>query len=434
MATSLSTPSSADARVFPTLETAHLERIARFGDRRRAVTGEVLMTPGASDCPMFVVVRGALEIARPDLAGEQRITTVLPGQFTGETNVLTGRRSLVFIRATSESELVEIQRAGMRRLLQTDPDIADIVLRALILRRAGLIATGSGDVVVIGSTHCAGTLRVREFLVRNGHPHRMLDLDADGSVQSLIDEYGIRPADIPVLIGCGELVLRNPSNEQIADALGFNEAVNLESLRDVVIVGGGPAGLAAAVYAASEGLEALVIETNAPGGQAGSSSRIENYLGFPNGVSGQELAARAYNQAQKFGADVVVAKQAVRLSCDRRPYAIEIDGGRRIGAKTIIIASGARYRKPSLARLSEFEGAGVYYGATFMEAQLCGGEEVIVIGGGNSAGQASVFLADTAKHVHLLVRGRGLADSMSKYLTVASTPIRRSRFTLKRRS
>jgi thioredoxin reductase (NADPH) len=257
---------------------------------------------------------------------------------------------------------------------------------------------------------------VREFLTRNGHPYRSIDLDTDDDVQSLLDEFGIRTSDIPVLICRCELVLRNPTNEEIADCLGFNESVDLATLRDVVIVGGGPAGLAAAVYAASEGLDALVVETSAPGGQAGSSSRIENYLGFPNGVSGQELAARAYNQAQKFGADLIVAKHAAKLSCERKPYHLVIDGGQSIAARTVIIASGAQYRKPELARRADFEGAGVYYGATFMEAQLCRGEDVVVVGGGNSAGQAAVFLAETTKHVYMLVRGRGLADSMSRYL------------------
>ncbi|HEX3868335.1 MAG TPA: FAD-dependent oxidoreductase, partial [Gemmatimonadaceae bacterium] len=292
----------------------------------------------------------------------------------------------------------------------------EIVMRAFILRRVELISRGYGDAVLLGSTHCSGTLRIREFLTRNGHPFVTIDLDTDPSVQALLDEFGIGPRDVPVLIVRGETVLRNPTTQQIADALGFNESVDLGSLRDVVIIGAGPSGLGAAVYAASEGLDALVIETNAPGGQAGSSSRIENYLGFPNGITGQELAARAYTQAQKFGANMIVAKQAVKLTCERRPYAIEIDGGQRIAAKAIIVATGAQYRKPSLPRLGEFEGAGVYYGATFMEAQLCTGEDVVVVGGGNSAGQAAVFLAETASHVHMLVRSANLADSMSRYL------------------
>jgi thioredoxin reductase (NADPH) len=232
----------------------------------------------------------------------------------------------------------------------------------------------------------------------------------------LLDRFKISCADVPVLICRGDLVLRNPSNEQIADCLGLNTAIDQTQVRDVVIVGAGPAGLAAAVYAASEGLDVLVIETSAPGGQAGSSSKIENYLGFPTGISGQALAARAYTQAQKFGAQVVIAQSATRLSCDRKPYSVDIGNGTRVPTRTVVIATGAEYRKPRLVSLPRFEGAGVYYGATFMEAQLCAGDEVIVVGGGNSAGQAAVFLAQTSRRVHMLVRSDGLAESMSRYL------------------
>jgi thioredoxin reductase (NADPH) len=322
----------------------------------------------------------------------------------------------VRIRACEDSDVIELERDQLLRLLQTDSEVGEIVMRAFILRRIQLINRGFGDVVLAGSTHCAGTLRVKEFLTRNGHPFHSIDLDNDSGVQELLDHFGIGPDDIPFLICRGDVVLRNPTNEQIADCLGFNEAVDLDTMRDVVIIGAGPSGLGAAVYAASEGLNALVVEMSSPGGQAGSSSRIENYLGFPNGISGQDLAARAYGQAQKFGAGVVIAKHATRLVCERGAYAIEIDGGQRIPARTIIIAAGAQYRKPNLPRLGDFEGAGVYYGATFMEAQLCGGEDVVIVGGGNSAGQAAVFLAETARHVYVLVRSHGLAASMSRYL------------------
>ncbi|MGH9204491.1 MAG: FAD-dependent oxidoreductase, partial [Vicinamibacterales bacterium] len=289
-------------------------------------------------------------------------------------------------------------------------------MRAFILRRVELITHGYGDVVLIGSTHCAGTLRVKEFLTRNGHPYSSIDLDHDEGVQDLLDRFGISEADVPVLICRGTVVLRSPSNQEIADCLGFNAAIDETRLRDVVIVGAGPAGLAAAVYAASEGLDVLVLESSAPGGQAGASSRIENYLGFPTGVAGYELAARAYNQAQKFGAQIVVAKEAKRLTCDRTPYAVEMDDGVRIPARTVIIATGAEYRRLPLPNLSQFEGAGIYYSATYMESQLCRGEEVIVVGAGNSAGQAAVFLAQTASRVHMLVRSASLSDSMSRYL------------------
>jgi thioredoxin reductase (NADPH) len=257
---------------------------------------------------------------------------------------------------------------------------------------------------------------VKEFLTRNGYPYAYIDLERDSSVQELLDRFHVSVEDVPVLICRGATALRNPSNQQIAACLGFNEAIDPTHVRDLVIVGAGPSGLAAAVYGASEGLDVLVLEVDSPGGQAGSSSKIENYLGFPTGISGQELAARAYTQAQKFGAHVLIAKGAQHLACDRKPYAVEIEDGVRVLTRTVIIATGAEYRRIPLQNLQRFDGVGVYYGATFVEAQLCGGEDVIVVGGGNSAGQAAVFLSQTARHVHLLVRSDGLADSMSRYL------------------
>jgi thioredoxin reductase (NADPH) len=402
--------------LFPILKAEYVERLRRYGQERRVSAGDVLLEPGTSDPHCFAVVTGSLEIVRETGDGESLIHTHGPGQFTGEANMLSGRRALVRIRATADSEVIDIGRAQLLRLLQTDTEIGEIVTRAFILRRAELIGRGYGDAVLVGSRFCSGTLRVREFLTRNGHPFQSIDLDTDDGVQELLDSFGVTHEDIPVLICRCEIVLRNPTNQEIADCLGFNESVDLGQLRDVVIIGAGPAGMAAAVYAASEGLDALVVETNAPGGQAGSSSRIENYLGFPNGISGQELASRAWNQAQKFGAGLLVARNATRLHCDRRPYAVEIDGGQRIAARAIVIAAGAQYRKPALPRLGDFENAGVYYGATFMEAQLCRDEEVAVVGGGNSAGQAAVFLATVAKHVHMFVRSTGLAGTMSRYL------------------
>jgi thioredoxin reductase (NADPH) len=304
----------------------------------------------------------------------------------------------------------------MLNLIETDAELSDIMMRAFILRRVELIAAGVGDIILIGSTHSAGTLRIKEFLTRNGHPYSYIDLERDPDVQNLLDTFQISANEIPVLICRGQLVLRNPSNQQIADCLGFNESVDQTHVRDLVVIGAGPSGLAAAVYGASEGLDVLVLETGYPGGQAGSSSRIENYLGFPTGISGQDLAGRAYVQAQKFGAEMLIA-DAKRLICDRKPYVIEVGSGARIYARTVVIATGAQYRKLPLGNLSRFEGAGVYYGATFVEAQLCGNEEeVIVVGGGNSAGQAAVFLAQTTKRVHMLVRSSGLVASMSRYL------------------
>jgi len=412
-------PLAANSRVeelYPKLTAAQIARIASHGHSRQVQRGEVLVEAGERTERFFVVTSGQIEIVHPACATEQLIAVFGPGMFTGEVNLLSGRRGLVQIRVSEEGEVIEVDREHLLALVQTDSELSDLLMRAFILRRVELIAHGFGDVVLVGSSHCAGTLRVKEFLTRNGHPYSYLDLDRDADVQDLLDHFQITAADVPVLICRGEVVLRNPTNQQIADCLGFNEEIDQTHIRDLVIIGAGPAGLAAAVYGASEGLDVLVLESSAPGGQAGSSSKIENYLGFPTGISGQKLAARAYTQAQKFGAQVLIAKDAKRLACERKPYAVQLDNGLRIPTRAIIIATGAEYRRLPLDNLSQFEGAGVYYGATFIEAQLCRDEEVIVVGGGNSAGQAAVFLAQTAKRVHMLVRSDGLAETMSRYL------------------
>jgi thioredoxin reductase (NADPH) len=303
----------------------------------------------------------------------------------------------------------------MQEIVQTDVGISQVLMTAFIIRRLELIANHVGDVVVIGSPHSPGTLRIKEFLTRNGHPYTYLDLDKDTGVQEMLDKFKVGVDEIPVLICRGTMVLRNPSNQQVADCLGLNPKLDETQVLDVVIVGAGPAGLAAAVYAASEGLNVLMIETTAPGGQAGSSSKIENYLGFPTGISGQNLAGRAYAQAQKFGAKLIIARSATQLT-GKRPYKIEFDDGHSVLGRTVVIATGAQYRKLPLKNLDGFEGMGIYFGATFIEAQLCTNEEVIVVGGGNSAGQAAVFLSEMSKHVHMLVRSNGLAETMSRYL------------------
>jgi thioredoxin reductase (NADPH) len=407
--------SSRIEKIFPKLTPAQIRRVAAHGHMRVVERGEVLVEQGDTSVPFFVVITGELEIVRPSAAYETLVTVHGSGQFTGEVNTLSGRRSFFRVRATKPGKVIELDHQHMLTLVQTDAELGEILMRAFILCRVELVAAGVGDIVLIGSTHSAGTLRIKEFLMRNGHPYSYIDLERDPDVQNLLDSFQISASEIPVLICQGQVVLRNPGNQQIADCLGFNESIDQTQVRDLVVIGAGPSGLAAAVYGASEGLDVLVLETSSPGGQAGSSSRIENYLGFPTGISGQELAARAYLQAQKFGAEMLMAK-ATRLVCDRKPYVIEVESGARISARTVVIATGAQYRRLPLENLSRFEGAGVYYGATFVEAQLCGGEEVIVVGGGNSAGQAAVFLAQTAKRVHMLVRSTGLAESMSRYL------------------
>jgi thioredoxin reductase (NADPH) len=419
MANTRSTPlvdASHEALMFPTLTPSQIARIAKSGVTRSIARDEVLIEAGEHVVPFFVVTRGEVQIIQPRHDGDTLVAVHGPGKFTGEANLILGRRSLMRAVASEPGEVIQLTRQQLLDLVQTDASVSEILMRAFIYRRTELAEHGIGDVMLAGSMHCAGTLRIKEFLTRNGHPFAYLDLDRDPDAQALLDALHVSMADIPVLICRGEVVLRNPTNEAIADCLGFNENIDRAHLRDVVIIGAGPAGLGAAVYAASEGLDALVIEASSPGGQAGSSSRIENYLGFPTGVSGQELASRAYAQAQKFGAEVMIARGATALTCGRKPYRVEIGGGATVPARTVIIATGAQYRKPDIANLSSFEGAGVYYSATFMEAQLCGAENVIVVGGANSAGQAAVFLSQTAARVLMLVRGNGLADSMSRYL------------------
>jgi thioredoxin reductase (NADPH) len=402
-------------QIFPTLTATQITRIAAHGHTRQIQQGEVLQEPG-DQLRFFLVTAGKIDIVSVFGSTEAPIVTLQSSQFTGEANMLSGRRAFARIRASTDGEVIEVEREQLLSLVQTDSELSEILMRAFILRRVELIAHQVGDAVLVGSSHSAATLRIKEFLTRNGYPHAYVDLDRDPDVQALLDRFHVSLTEIPVVICRGESVLRNPTNRQIADCLGFNEAIDQMHVRDLVVIGAGPSGLAAAVYGASEGLDVLVLESDAPGGQAGSSSKIENYLGFPTGISGQELAGRAYTQAQKFGAQILIAKCAKRLACDRKPYAIELDDGERAPARAVIIATGAVYRRLSIDNASQFEGAGIYYGATFVESQLCCDEEVIVVGGGNSAGQAAVFLAQTSKCVHMLVRSDGLAASMSRYL------------------
>jgi thioredoxin reductase (NADPH) len=402
-------------QIFPILTKTQIERIAVYGATRAMRAGEILVEQGEANIPLFVVLSGELEAVRPACATETLIAIFRAGQFSGEVNTLSGRHAMARLRARTNGDVIQVPREHVLALVQTEEELSEILMRAFILRRAELLAQGIGDVTLVGSSHSADTLRIKEFLTRNSHPYTYIDLERDLAVQGLLDHFHISAADIPVVICRGEAPLRNPTNEKLANCLGFTPALNQSQIRDLAVVGAGPSGLAAAVYGASEGLDVLLLETYSPGGQAGSSSRIENYLGFPAGISGNELAGRAYTQAQKFGAQMALAK-ATGLACERKPYIVELQDGSRIPARAIVIATGARYSKLPLDNLALFEGVGVYYGATFVEAQLCKGQDVIVVGGGNSAGQAAVFLAETTNHVHVLVRSDGLADSMSRYL------------------
>jgi thioredoxin reductase (NADPH) len=404
------------ALLFPTLTSAQIARIASHGVTRPTTRGEVLIEGGQTDVPFFVLKVGEIEVIRPSGLGDLLVAVLRPAQFTGDVSMILGRPAQMRLSVTESGEVVQLTRDQMHALIQTDAEISEVLMGALIHRRIAMVAEGIGDALLIGSGRSGATLRIKEFLTRNGHPFKYLDLDRDAEVQDLLDRFHVDRADVPVLICRGAAVLKRPSNQEIANRLGFNARIDKNHLRDVVIVGGGPAGLAAAVYAASEGLDALVVEASSPGGQAGSSSNIENYLGFPTGISGRDLAGRAFAQAQKFGANIMIAKGATELAPERKPFGVSLDDGTSIRARTVIIATGARYRKPSLANLERFEGAGVYYSATFMEAQLCVGDEIIVVGGANSAGQAAVFLARTVSRIHLLVRSNNLSASMSRYL------------------
>jgi thioredoxin reductase (NADPH) len=425
--TSRSTPLTSAATaslMFPTLNAAQIARIAAHGVVRPIKRGEVLIDSGQTDVPFFVVKAGEIEVIRPSGLGDLLLAVVHAHRFTGDISMILGRPALMRLRVSEPGEVVQLTRDQMHALIQTDPDVGELLMKALIYRRVELVAQGIGDVLLIGSAHSAATLRIRAFLTRNGHPFKYLDLDRDADVRDLLDRFQVDPAEIPVLICRGEAVLKNPSDQTIADRLGFNERIDQVRLRDVVIVGAGPAGLAAAVYAASEGLDALVIEASSPGGQAGSSSKIENYLGFPTGISGQELAERAYAQVQKFGGSVMIAKSAAELTCGQNQLGVRLEDGTTISARTVIIATGARYRKPALVNLPQFEGAGVYHSATFMEEAPVGEDDVIVVGGGNSAGQAAVFLSRTGRRVHVLVRSHNLSATMSRYLVrrIEETP------------
>jgi len=411
-------PSALDSntQTFPILTTPQIDRARAWGRVRHVEPGDILFRPGDTAVPFFVLLSGKLEIVQPDLSGERLITTHDADHFTGELSMISGQRCLVTGRVTQAGDFIEIDRDSFRSLIARDAELSEIIMRAFILRRLALITNHLGNVILMGSRHSADTLRLREFLARNGHPYTFVDLDSDKMSQELLDRFSVKLEEVPVVICDFKTVLRNPSNHKLADCLGLNVSIENDHVRDLIIVGAGPSGLGAAVYAASEGLDALVVESESPGGQAGSSSKIENYLGFPTGVSGQELAARALTQAQKFGAKMMVARNVVKVNCDRRPYSLFLDDGNVLLTRSIIIATGAQYNKPPIANLKKFEGQGVYYGATYIESQLCEDENVIVIGGGNSAGQAAVYLSQTARKVYMLVRSEGLSETMSRYL------------------
>jgi len=399
-------------QMFPKLAPPQIARLEAFGRRTATRAGEVLVEPGERHQRLLVVLDGSLEIQQ----GDERLTVLEAGDFSGELSTLRGVAGFTRIRARESGTVLAIERERLGDLVQTDAELSEIMMRAFILRRMGLLASDHAEATLVGSRSCPYTLRLREFLTRNAYPHVSLELEGDPEVRAMLERFHVKADEMPVVIGhCGR-VFRKPSLHDIAEYLHMNPALDLSVVHDLVVVGAGPAGLSAATYAASEGLCVLVLESLAYGGQAGSSSKIENYLGFPTGISGEALAGRAFVQAQKFGANVVVAADATRLDCSARPYTVHLADGRSVRARTIVIASGAQYRELELENLRRFTGVGVYYAATHLEARLCRDEEVAIVGGGNSAGQAAVFLAGACRHVHILVRSGGLSETMSDYL------------------
>ena len=403
-------------QMYPRLTDAQISRISGVGQHRSVRVGELLFEPGDRNGDLFVVISGGIEIVRPVAGREEPITVLGPGQFTGELNMLSARVTLARGRVAAEGSVVALDREGIRAVVQRDAELSEILLRAFILRRTALISQAENDLVLLGSRHSLRTLQIKEFLTRNGQPFTYHDVENEPGVQALLDRLQIGVNEVPVIVCEQGHVYRNPSIEALSAELGLTPDLDAKAVRDVVIVGAGPAGLGAAVYAASEGLDVLILESTAPGGQAGTSSRIENYLGFPTGIPGLELAGRALTQAQKFGAEVAIARTAVRFNCDELPYRVHLSDGEVVQARSIVIATGARYRKLDVPELSRFEGGGIFYSATHMEAQSCKEEEIAIVGGGNSAGQAAVFLSGIASRVHVVVRGPSLAASMSRYL------------------
>lgn len=402
---------------FPTLSQEMAGRMASYGVPVEVDGGQFLYRFGDKDVDVYLIRAGEVDILESDGRGGHRlVTTHRANQFTGELAQLSGRSALLCARTVVPTSAVRLSPNQFRHLISAEPDIGEVILRAMILRRADLKRQAAGNTVVIGSQDSHDSLRIQQFLTRNGYPHRFLDTDRDDEACAALSAFHFGPEALPAVILNGETVLRQPSNRDLAAAIGFSEHVMPSHVHDVAIVGAGPAGLAAAVYAASEGLDTIVIEALGPGGQAGTSSRIENYLGFPTGVSGQELADRAQTQAQKFGARMVVAETAVSLDCSGLPYRIGLLGGGVIAARSVVLACGARYRKLLLPELARYEGRGVHYAATSLEGRLCGGSDAVVVGGGNSAGQAAIFLSGLARHVHLVVRKGGLKATMSEYL------------------
>jgi len=402
------------AQMFLRFDEAEIERLSRFGEPRSFKRGDMLARIGEPGPGMMLILSGRVEVTQPSGVGKSVIVTHERGNFMGELAQLSGRPYLVDEEALTDVEAVAIPPDRLRALLVAEADLGERLMRALILRRVGLIESGAGPVVVGGEDN-GDVLRLTNFLRRNGHPYRQLDPANDNCAKTLVERFAVEPEELPIVLCPGGQLLRNPSEAQLARCVGLVGPLDSTKLYDVVVIGAGPAGLATSVYAGSEGLSVLAIDCRSFGGQAGASARIENYLGFPTGISGMALMGRAFSQAQKFGVEVAIPDEAVKLECGNDPCHIQLSTGERVQARAVVIATGARYRRLGVQDLDHYEGTSVHYWASPLEADLCAGQEIALVGGGNSAGQATVFLASRAKKVTLLAR-RPLEQTMSQYL------------------
>jgi len=415
-------------QMFPTLQPAELERLRRFGETRTYGAGERLVASGEVSPGLLVILSGEVAVTQHSPLGrDQPIVTHVPGSFMGELAQLSGQPSLVDARATKPVEAIVIPTHRLPDVLVAEAEVGETIMRALILRRVGLLESGIGGPVIVGRADDGDTLRLEGFLARNGHPHQRFDPGTDACAKTLIERFQVDPSELPIVLCPNGRMLRDPSEVELANCIGLVQPIDPAKVHDVAIVGAGPAGLAAAVYGASEGLSVIVLDCRAFGGQAGASARIENYLGFPTGISGMALMARAFNQARKFGARMAIPDEVVRLECeggDGARFRVRLANGERVRARTVVIASGAKYRRLEVENLSAFEGSAVHYWASPLEGKLCAGQEVALVGAGNSAGQAVVYLASQVAKVWLLARGRSLDASMSRYLVdrIASLP------------
>ncbi|MBA2410367.1 MAG: FAD-dependent oxidoreductase [Pyrinomonadaceae bacterium] len=401
--------------LYPELTADEIDIVRQYGIEREVADGTVLWDIGDRNTGFFLTLNGEVEVFRRDKDGEQSIITHGPGHYGGETVTMSGRGALLAGRANGYTRVLVVNTEKLRELIATEATLGEKILHSFILRRMRMIAEQLVSIKLVGFGGERDTARIRMFLTRNEVPHEVIDLGNVEDVKKSLRAVDATAEDLPLLL-CDGRRLSKPSNREIAESLGFATELSADVEFDVAVIGAGPAGLAAAVYAASEGLSVIVFESCAPGGQAGTTSKIENYLGFPTGISGQALAGRAYNQAQKFGAEIAVARKLIALRCGDPCHDLELDGGDRIKARSVVIASGAVYKQPPIEGLDAFDGSGVHYGASHVEAQFCHGKDIVIIGGGNSAGQAAVHLSAHARAVHIAVREAGLAESMSNYL------------------